>query len=353
MARGAQPPRPLVLTQGDPEGVGPEIALKAWRELRAEGPPFILIGDIALMRRSARALALPEPKPADGLDPDDAAALFHHALPVLPCGEAAARLKRDRAGDPAHAPLIRASIDRAAALALSGEASGLVTNPISKAVMYRAGFDFPGHTEYVAALTAHAPWADARGPVMILAGGGLRTALATIHTPLRDAIAAITTDRIIEVAHVVNAALKRDFGLDKPRLALAGLNPHAGEGGALGREEIEIIAPAAQALRAQGVAITDPMPPDTLFHAEARAGYDAAICLYHDQGLIPVKTLDFHGGVNITLGLPVIRTSPDHGVAYDIAGTGQARPDSLIAALRQASAMAEQRARFAAAGAPA
>lgn len=179
---------------------------------------------------------------------------------------------------------------------------------------------------------------------MMLSGGGLRVVLATIHLPLRAAIDAITGERIAAIARLTDHALRRDFGIAAPRLALAGLNPHAGEGGALGREEIEIVNPAAEALRAEGIDITDALPPDTMFHAEARAGYDAAVCLYHDQGLIPVKTLDFHGGVNITLGLPIVRTSPDHGTAFAIAGTGTARPDSLIAAIREAATIARHRA---------
>jgi 4-hydroxythreonine-4-phosphate dehydrogenase len=231
-------------------------------------------------------------------------------------------------------------IETAAGLALSGEVSGLVTGPIAKAPLYEAGFAHPGHTEFLAELTA------ARGPVqavMMLCAGDLRAVLATIHRPVGEVAGALDVDHIVEVALVTARALTTDFGIDRPRLAMAALNPHGGEGGALGREEIEIIAPAAHALRAMGVDCTGPSPADTLFHPEARARYDAVVCMYHDQALIPVKMLDFWGGVNVTLGLPIVRTSPDHGTGFDIAGRGLARPDSLIAALRMAAAIAARR----------
>ena len=220
----------------------------------------------------------------------------------------------------------------------------MVTAPISKSVMYEAGFAFPGHTEFLADLTRDQAVAGERGPAMMLSGGGLRVVLTSIHQSLAQAVAGLSGERIEHIARLTHQALQRDFAIPAPRLALAGLNPHAGEAGSLGREEIEIINPAAARLRAEGIATTDALPSDTMFHAEARSHYDAAICLYHDQGLIPVKTLDFHGGVNITLGLPIVRTSPDHGTAFDIAGTGQARPDSLIAALALAAEIARNRA---------
>jgi len=317
---------PLALTLGDPDGIGPEIALKAWRALRDCGPRFVLTADPAHAFEAARLLDLPRPEAVTSWA--EAAAVFQDTLPVMPLPAASG----------AHAAL--AAIDAGVAAVLSGSASGLVTNPVSKARLYEAGFTFPGHTEYLAHLTAHAPVAGPRGPVMMLAGGGLRCALVTIHKPLREAIDALTPDAIVHTARTTAHALARDFALSRPRLALAGLNPHAGEGGALGLEEIDILAPALETLRGEGLNITGPLPPDTMFHAEARALYDAAICLYHDQGLIPVKTLDFHGGVNVTLGLPIVRTSPDHGTAFDIAGQGIARPDSLIAALRLAADMA-------------
>ncbi|PWE17343.1 4-hydroxythreonine-4-phosphate dehydrogenase PdxA [Marinicauda salina] len=325
---------PLALTMGDPAGIGPEIALKAWNALRARREAcFAVTGDPDAMARAARALDLTAPQVIAHMR--EAAAAFPERLPVLPVQDASA--------SPEAATI--AAIERAVELALSGEAGGVVTNPVSKAALYAAGFTFPGHTEFIDHLTRSAGTSGPRGPVMMLAAPELKTALVTIHLPLREAIAAITTERIIHVARVVQQALTRDFGLAEPRLAVAGLNPHAGEGGALGREEIEIVAPAIEALVAEGVAATGPHPPDTMFHAEARAKYDAAICLYHDQGLIPVKTLNFHGGVNVTLGLPIVRTSPDHGVAYDIAGEGIARADSLIAAIRMAGEMAHNRAR--------
>jgi 4-hydroxythreonine-4-phosphate dehydrogenase len=317
---------PLALTLGDPDGIGPEIALKVWRALRDCGPRFALIADTAHAFEAARLLDLPRPEPAASWA--DAAAVFPDALPVMP-------LPASRG---AHAAL--ASIDAGVAAVLSGDASALVTNPVSKARLYGAGFTFAGHTEYLAHLTAHAPVTGPRGPVMMLAGGGLRCALVTIHKPLREAIDALTPEAVVQTARIVAHSLTQDFAIPRPRLALAGLNPHAGEGGALGREEIDILAPALETLRAEGIDIAGPLPPDTMFHTEARAHYDAAICLYHDQGLIPVKTLDFHGGVNVTLGLPIVRTSPDHGTAFDIAGQGIARPDSLIAALRLAADMA-------------
>lgn len=224
----------------------------------------------------------------------------------------------------------------------------MTTNPIAKAALYQAGLDVPGHTELIDRLTSDMAAPEPRGPVMMLAGGGLKVALATIHIPLANVPQALTDDAVARAARVTVRALTHDFGVARPRLAMCGLNPHAGEGGALGREEIERLAPLAARLRAEGLDIIGPLPADTMFHAEARAGYDAALAMYHDQGLIPVKTLDFHGGVNVTLGLPVVRTSPDHGTAFDIAGQGRARPDSLIAALRLAAEIAEARARTAA-----
>jgi 4-hydroxythreonine-4-phosphate dehydrogenase len=324
---------PLALTLGDPAGVGPEITLKAWRALRDEGPAFCVYGDPQPLFEAAALLDLPRPEQVS--DAAEAARVFADALPVIALAK--------EASAPANAV---ASIEAAVQAALDGAVSGVVTNPVSKTRLYDEGFGFPGHTEFIAHITANAPMPTpdaARGPVMMLAGGGLRTALVTIHTPLRAAIEALSIDGIVRTATVTAQALKRDFGLDAPRLAIAGLNPHAGENGALGREEIDTIIPAVEALRAAGHDVLGPLPPDTMFHAEARAHYDAAICLYHDQGLIPVKTLDFHGGVNVTLGLPIIRTSPDHGTAFDIAGQGVARPDSLIAAIRLAGEMARCR----------
>lgn len=325
-------PRLLALTPGDPDGIGPEIALKAWAALRDGETRFALTADPARLQAAAELLNLPRPEPV--ADFDEAARVFQDAPPVI-------ALPPSRTAPGA----ALASIDAAVEAVLSGAAGGVVTCPISKSRLYDEGFAFPGHTEYLAHLTAGAAMDGARGPVMMLAGGGLRTVLVSIHTPLRAAIEAVSIEAIVRTATVAHEALRRDFALTRPRLAVAGLNPHAGENGALGTEEIEIVAPAVERLRKAGLDIAGPLPPDTMFHAEARAGYDAAVCLYHDQGLIPVKTLDFHGGVNITLGLPIVRTSPDHGTAFDIAGQGIARPDSLIAALRLAAELAANRAR--------
>jgi 4-hydroxythreonine-4-phosphate dehydrogenase len=331
--------RPLALSLGDPAGIGPEIVAKAWSVLRTTGPAFVVVGDHDLMASALptrmRGAVRRVSSPAEAVD------VFTDALPVIDLPLVAPVV----AGQPstAHASAVIRWIETAVGLTLSGDVSGLVTAPIAKAPLYEAGFAFPGHTEFLAELTAGAPFEGQRGPVMMLAAGGLRTALVTIHQPLRDAIAALDQDTVVHVGRVTAEALVRDFGIARPRLVLAGLNPHAGEGGAIGREEIDILNPAAVRLRALGIDCSDAKPADSLFHAEARATYDAALCLYHDQALIPVKTIDFWGGVNATLGLPIIRTSPDHGVGYDIAGRGLARADSLIAALRMAAEMSAQR----------
>jgi 4-hydroxythreonine-4-phosphate dehydrogenase len=328
-------PRPLALSLGDPGGVGPEIVGKAWLALRDERrSAFMVVGDASLV--AAQGLPVARVDSAQ-----EAARIYPDALPVMdrPCP---VNVQPGRP-DPALAGAITGWIEQAVTLTLSAETAGVVTCPIAKAPLYQAGFRFPGHTEFIAELTAAAPFDGVRGPVMMLTARDLRACLVTIHVPLNEVPELVTMDRVLLTARVVHEALIRDFGIQRPRLALAGLNPHAGEGGAIGLEEREVLLPAAEQLRAQGVDITDPLPADTLFHDEARATYDAAICLYHDQGLIPVKTLDFWGGVNATLGLPIVRTSPDHGVGYDIAGKGLARPDSLIAAIRLASEMAARR----------
>jgi 4-hydroxythreonine-4-phosphate dehydrogenase len=250
---------------------------------------------------------------------------------------------------PAAAPQVIAWIERAVALAVAGEAAGVVTAPIAKATLYEAGFAYPGHTEFVGALTAATAMPGARGPVMMLTAKDLRVALVTVHVPLAQAPGLLTEAKIVAAGRVVAEALARDFGVAKPRLAVAGLNPHAGEGGAIGDEEVRIVAPAVAALREAGIDARGPLPADSLFHDAARKTYDAALCLYHDQALIPVKMLDFWGGVNLTLGLPIVRTSPDHGTAFDIAGKGVARADSLIAAIRLAAKIAERRAALVAA----
>ncbi len=331
--------KPLALSLGDPAGIGPEIVAKAWAELRESGPAFVVVGDrdviAAAMPGRIKGAVQRVGSPAEGQ------ATFADALPVIDMP----LLSPVVAGQPstAHAGAIIRWIETAVGLALSHAVSGVVTAPIAKAPLYAAGFGFPGHTEFLAELTAGAAYEGQRGPVMMLAAADLRTVLVTIHQPLRDAIAALTGDAIVRVGRVTAETLARDFGIERPRLALAGLNPHAGEGGTLGREEMEIVNPAAARLRALGIDCSDARPADSLFHAEARQGYDAVLCLYHDQALIPVKTVDFWGGVNATLGLPIVRTSPDHGVGYDIAGRGYARPDSLIAAIRMAAEMAARR----------
>lgn len=328
--------RPLALSAGDPAGVGGEIIAKAWRALREGGPPFVVVGDAQLLASAGGGV-----KVRTVTRPQEAAGVFADALPVLDIP----LLSPVIAGQPspAHAPQVIRWIETGVGLALSGAVSGLVTAPIAKAPLYEAGFKFPGHTEFLAELTAAERFEGARGPVMMLAAGDLRTALVTIHTALAKVPGALTIEGIVNTGLVTADALRRDFGIAAPRLAVAGLNPHAGEGGAIGREEIEIIAPAVQQLRERGVDAQGPSPADTLFHAEARARYDAVLCMYHDQALIPVKMLDFWGGVNVTLGLPIVRTSPDHGTGFDIAGRGIARADSLIAAIKLADEIAARR----------
>ncbi len=327
------PDAPLVLSLGDPAGIGPEIVAGAWRALKASGPAFAVLGDADVLAPFG---------PVERIsDPALAGAAFGSALPVLhsPIDASVTPGK----GDPAHAAAILRWIDTGVTFCLEGRARALVTAPIAKAPLYEAGFSFPGHTEYLAELTKDTAQDGPRGPVMMLATDDLRVVLTTIHIPLAKVVSELSVERVVEVGRVTAAALTRDFGFASPRLAMAGLNPHAGEGGAIGREEIEILNPAAAALRAMGIDCSDARPADTLFHAEARARYDAVIAHYHDQALIPIKTLDFYGGVNVTLGLPIVRTSPDHGVGYDIAGKGVARADSLISALRLAGRMADLR----------
>ncbi len=334
--------RALAVTMGDPAGVGPEIIVKAWQALRAQGPAFLVIGDFDLLKSAATGGGVTLRRIAA---PDDALSVFANALPVLDIplqGPVVAGRP-----SPAHAQAVIRWIETGAGLSLSGAVSGLVTAPIAKAPLYEAGFQFPGHTEYLGELTRPQDGRNSGGPVMMLAAPGLRTTLVTIHEPLSAVPQLLSTDRIVAVATITAEALTRDFGLSNPRLAMAALNPHAGEGGALGREELEIIGPASVELRRMGIDCTNPAPSDSLFHPDARRTYDAAVCMYHDQALIPVKMLDFWGGVNITLGLPIVRSSPDHGVGYDIAGRGLARPDSLIAALRVAAEIADRRADFA------
>jgi 4-hydroxythreonine-4-phosphate dehydrogenase len=321
---------------GDPAGIGGELTLLAWLALHRYGPCFVALDDPDRLAKLAHALSLDVPI-APVASPNEARAAFAAALPVLPVRLANA----PQPGRPetANAKAVITSIERAASLALSGDTAGMVTNPINKAALYDAGFAYPGHTEFLAELTG------ARGrQIMMLVSPSLRVVPVTVHASLRNSIAMLSTDAIVAAALTTAGALQRDFGIAAPRLVIAGLNPHAGEQGALGDEETTIIAPAIAALRADGIDAAGPWPPDTMFTATARARYDAAICMYHDQALIPLKTLDMDHGVNVTLGLPIVRTSPDHGTAYDIAGKGVADPSSLIAAIELAATLAERRA---------
>jgi 4-hydroxythreonine-4-phosphate dehydrogenase len=333
------PERVIAVSMGDPAGAGLEIAARAFLQRAPGAPRFFLIGDCdALARAAARVGAkLPIEPIADAAEAQKAGESLAALHVPLDAEETPGR------ADPRNAHAIIQSIALGVAAAASGAAAGLVTLPIAKAPLYAAGFPFPGHTEFLAHLCERMPMSGTRGPVMMLAGEGLRVALATIHLPLAEVAQHLSVEGIIHTGRVVAEALKRDFGIAAPRIALAGLNPHAGEQGSLGREEIERINPAAAALRAEGFDVSDARPADTLFHPEARATYDAVIAMYHDQGLIPVKSLDFWGAVNVTLGLPIVRASPDHGPAFDIAGKGSARLDSFAAALRMADFMAARR----------
>jgi 4-hydroxythreonine-4-phosphate dehydrogenase len=329
---------PLAVTLGDPAGIGPEIVVKAWRVLSASGPAFFVVGDHGALASAPGAAGVALKRIST---PDEALAAFPEALPVLDLPLRAPVV----AGQPsaAAAQEVVRWIETAVGLALAQTVSGIVTAPIAKAPLYEAGFGFPGHTEFLGDLTARAPFEGARGPVMMLTAQDLRVALVTVHEPLGKVPGLLSVERIVHAGLVTAEALSRDFGVAKPRLAVAGLNPHAGESGAIGREEVEVISPAVEALRAQGVSVEGPFPADTLFPAEMRARFDAVLCLYHDQALIPVKMLDFWAGVNVTLGLPIVRTSPDHGTGFDIAGRGLARADSLIAAVRMADRIARTR----------
>jgi len=326
------PERPLLLTQGDPAGIGPELTLQAW--LRREQdtlPPFAVLADPAQLEQTARNLGWTVPiKP---VEPAQVASTFAHALPVFPLRtQVSAEAGRP---DPASAPSVIESIETAVQLVRSGEASAVVTNPIAKHVLYDAGFRHPGHTEFLAALAGQD--GNAYHPVMMLWSKELAVVPVTVHIPLSSVPATLTTELIVLTGRIVARELNERFGLADPRLAVAGLNPHAGEGGAMGMEDQAVILPAVMALRAEGIAAAGPLPADTMFHAGARKGYDAALAMYHDQALIPIKTIAFDEAVNVTLGLPFVRTSPDHGTAFDIAGKGVARPDSLMAALKLAA----------------
>ena len=320
---------PLAMTMGDPAGIGPELALAAWRDRTPEAP-FVVFAAPGILAAAARRAGLAVP--IIETDTAGAGAAFPAGLPVVPLKSAV----EDAPGrpNPANAAATIELIERAVEAVRQGEARALVTNPIAKATLYQAGFKHPGHTEYLGELAR--AWGAPAFPVMMIWSETLKVVPVTIHIPLAEAPRALTAELIITTARIVDRDLRVRFGVARPRLALAGLNPHAGEGGAMGREEITIIKPAIEALKAEGIDAVGPLPADTMFHARARARYDVALTMYHDQGLIPVKTLAFDEGVNVTLGLPFIRTSPDHGTAFDIAGKGLANPASLIAALRLA-----------------
>ncbi|MER9843989.1 4-hydroxythreonine-4-phosphate dehydrogenase PdxA [Mesorhizobium australicum] len=327
----------LALSVGDPSGIGPEIAIAAFLARDDVGlPPFYLLADPAAVATRARHLGVL--LPVEEVTPVQATEVFGHALPVVPL--TARFIDSPGRPDPANAAGIVEAIDRAVAACLAGEAAAVVTCPIAKKPLYDAGFLFPGHTEYLAHLAARHSGVEAM-PVMMLAGPDLRTVPVTIHIALAEVPKALSTELIVATARITAAGLASRFGIAKPRLAIAGLNPHAGEGGSMGTEDEHVVRPAVDILRAEGIDAFGPLPADTLFHARARAGYDAALCMYHDQALIPAKALAFDDAVNVTLGLPFIRTSPDHGTAFEIAGKGIARPDSLIAALKLARKLAD------------
>ena len=328
---------PLALSLGDPAGVGPELACAAWLERQAAGlPPFFVVGSIAVLAGAAQARGLSVPLLAIDA-PDAAAGCFADVLPVL---DIAGLDYAPGAPSKPGAELALQSLEIATGLVRGGAAAALVTAPVAKAQLAEVGFTHPGQTEYVAERCRVA----ARNAVMMLAGPSLRVVPITVHVALAEVPGLLTIELIRNRVAIAVAALVRDFGIERPRIAVAGLNPHAGEDGRFGREEIEIIAPAVALLRAEGLDVVGPLPADGMFHAEARARYDLAVCLYHDQALIPLKALDFDHGVNVTLGLPIVRTSPDHGTAFSIAGTGQARVGPTLAAIRMAGECAARRA---------
>ena len=326
---------PLALTMGEPAGVGGETALMAWKRRESGVPCFFAIDEAQRLRKLSETTGLDVPI-ATISSPEEATEQFEYALPVLEQSLGAAVVRGSP--DPANASSVCRSIERAVGLVTEGKAAAVVTNPIQKACLYDAGFAYPGHTEYLAALAGiDTP------PIMMLLCPRLRVVPVTIHVSLGEALRTLSAEAIEIAAEITAHALENDFAINNPRLAIAGLNPHAGEDGSMGREEIDMIAPAVERLGAKGINAFGPLPPDTMFTPRARTTYDAAICMYHDQALIPIKALDFDGGVNVTLGLPFVRTSPDHGTALDIAGHGLANPGSLIAALKTAYAMARRR----------
>ncbi len=324
---------PLALTLGEPAGIGPDLTIQLWRrrvELRL--PAFYLIADPEFIRQRARVLGVDVTLSV--VTPAQAATTFARALPIVALD--ASITASPGAPDASSAPAAIASIRRAVADVLAGNAAAVVTNPIAKNVLYRSGFAEPGHTEFLAKLVQEATGKSAR-PVMMLWSPELAVVPVTIHLPLKDVVTRLTSDLVVETGRIVARDLTARFGISRPRIAVAGLNPHAGEEGALGEEDGAVVAPAVKRLQAEGIDAIGPLPADSLFHERARATYDVALCMYHDQALIPIKTLAFDRAVNVTLGLPFVRTSPDHGTAFDIAGTGTADPSSLVAALTLAA----------------
>jgi 4-hydroxythreonine-4-phosphate dehydrogenase len=330
--------RPLALTLGEPAGIGPDITLAAWRR-RAELnlTPFYFLADPTFVVRRAKRIA---PDLAIAVvEPAAAWTAFKTALPVVDIGVAVSA--EPGQPDQSSAPAALAAIRRAVADVRAGAAAAIVTNPVAKNVLYRSGFAEPGHTEYLGKLVEESTGAAAR-PVMMLWSPELAVVPVTIHLPLKDVVAKLTADLVVETGRIVARDLHERFGLAHPRLAIAGLNPHAGEDGALGDEDLTLVRPAVERLKAEGIDARGPLPADSLFHQAARASYDVALAMYHDQALIPIKTLAFDHAVNVTLGLPFVRTSPDHGTAFDIAGTGRADPTSLIAALQLAARLSSR-----------
>jgi 4-hydroxythreonine-4-phosphate dehydrogenase len=339
--------RPLALTIGEPAGIGPDLTLAIWQNRSALSlPPFYVLGDAPFLLRRAKLLGLDVAVAA--VEPSKAVETFAKALPVV-------SIDRPITAEPGRpdgssAPAAIEAIRRGVADVMQGVAAAVVTNPIAKNVLYQSGFQEPGHTEYLAKLIEEMTGA-VNQPVMLLWSPDLAVVPVTIHLPLKDVPAALTTDLLVRTGRIVARDFQTRFGIARPRLAVAGLNPHAGEDGAMGSEDAAVVQPAVQQLRAEGIDARGPLPADTMFHPAARARYDVALCTYHDQALIPIKTLAFDNAVNVTLGLPFVRTSPDHGTAFDIAGSGRADPSSLIAALKLAARLSERSPAPAAAGA--
>ena len=332
-------PQPLALTLGEPAGIGPDITLAAWlRRAELDLPAFYVTGDPGFFERLARRLSLAVPIAAVG--PEAAANTFPRALPVVALDNTVSA--EPGRPDSSSAPAAIASITRAVADTVAGRAAAVVTNPVAKSVLYRNGFVDPGHTEFLGRLALEMTGETARA-VMMLWSPELAVVPVTIHLPLREVPGRLTTELIVETGRIAARDLQRRFAIPQPRLAIAGLNPHAGADGTLGDEDLAVVAPAVARLRAEGINATGPLPADSMFHAAARATYDAALCMYHDQALVPIKTLAFDHAVNVTLGLPFVRTSPDHGTAFDIAGSGRANPSSLVAALRLAARLSAAR----------